>query len=306
MIHAVSDNPAYARLLAAIDEALECLSGKRFSDKHVHAARKAVKKARAALRLLRPAMTETAYRKENAALRDAGRTLSPLRDAKSLLDTFDAFVSRYAAELRGVELARLHRWLLARRTLARRELIKVPGNLRQFVDSLEGCRKRMRQSQLARAEPATAMGGLRRIYRKGRKAFARAKSLPRTRFGNAHSSKTLHEWRKQVKYLVNGVAALRCSDARPRIEFGAGCSHKLAKRADRVAAWLGDDHDLAMLHEAVRDSAIENGAVTIICGLIARRRAKLQARAFDRGHKLFARKPKRFAPCTAAHANICR
>jgi CHAD domain-containing protein len=278
MIQAAASNRAYTLLQRAIGEALECLGHPRLADKRVHAARKAVKKARATLRLLRPAMNDADYRKENAALLEAGQRLSPLRDAISLIDVFNALVSRYATELRGVELAPLHRWLLAKHTHARHALLDAPEELRLCADALEGCRDRMRRSNLAHAGHATTIEGLRRIYRKGRKALARAR--------HAQTSEVLHEWRKQVKYLFNAMASLSGSRAHD--------SRKALKRAERVANWLGDDHDLAMLHNAIRDSAIDTGVAAILNGLVTVRRAKLQARAFHDGRKLFARKPRRF------------
>ena len=198
MIHAHSNNRAYTLLQRAIGEALECLGHPRLADKRVHAARKAVKRGRAELRLLRPAMKGVDYKRENAALLEAGQRLSPLRDAASVIDAFKALASRYATELHGVELAPFHRSLLAKHTHARHALIDAPAELRQRADTLEGCRERMRRRNLGHAGHATAMKGLRRIYRKGRKAFALAR--------HARTSEALHEWRKQVKYLFNALA----------------------------------------------------------------------------------------------------
>ena len=209
---------------------------------------------------------------------EAGQRLSPLRDAISLIDVFNALVSRFPTELRGVELGPLHRWLLAKRTHARHALLDTPAELRHCADSLEGCRDRMRRSNLAHAGHATTTEGLQRIYRKGRKV------LPRAR--HAQTSEVLHEWRKQVKYLFNAMASLSGSRAHH--------SRKALKRAERVANWLGDDHDLAMLHDAIHDRSIDAGAAATLNGLIVLRRAKLQARAFHGGRKLFARKPRRF------------
>src|SRR5512146_1173 len=79
------NDPAFALLYFAIDKALADLRVQRPVDTRVHSARKALKKARAALRLLRPNLVAGVYERENIALRDAGRRLSPLRDAKSLV-----------------------------------------------------------------------------------------------------------------------------------------------------------------------------------------------------------------------------
>ena len=58
----------------------------------IHELRKNVKKTRALLRLVRPGFD--AYARENAALRDAGRMLSDLRDADVLAQSFDNVATR--------------------------------------------------------------------------------------------------------------------------------------------------------------------------------------------------------------------
>jgi hypothetical protein len=51
-----------------VDEAVEYLQKPRISDEDVHQSRKALKKARASLRLLRPALKDGDYRRVNANL----------------------------------------------------------------------------------------------------------------------------------------------------------------------------------------------------------------------------------------------
>src|SRR5579875_592563 len=58
-------------------------------EESIHEARKAIKRLRALLRLVRPELG-SCFRKENAALRDVGRSLSDLRDSSIVLETFDA------------------------------------------------------------------------------------------------------------------------------------------------------------------------------------------------------------------------
>ena len=82
-------DPAHALLWQQSAAALSCLVLGPFDARRVHAARKALKQARAALRLLRPCLDAAVYRRENLALRDAGRALAPLRDARVLLDAAD-------------------------------------------------------------------------------------------------------------------------------------------------------------------------------------------------------------------------
>jgi CHAD domain-containing protein len=258
-------NPAARQLLGCIGSSRAELEGQPPSDESVHAARKALKKARAALRLLRPGLGEALFRAENRALRDAGRCLSPLRDTKSQLDALAELRRRHPGKLRRVRLDALDEGLRADRMAAR-------GRLEL---QLQSCLARLEpagRADFARVDPSVMKDGVRRIYRAGRKAFRRA--------GRERTAEALHEWRKQVKYLHDALAALEGA--------ARGQSAKIAKRADKLADRLGDDHDLAVLSQRRR-------APKKLRKLIAGRRKKLQERALRLGEKLYGRKPKRVA-----------
>jgi CHAD domain-containing protein len=260
-------NPATRELRAAIVDALEHLQRLPLSDHSVHEARKALKKARAALRLLRDGLDDAAYHAENAALRDAGRLLSPLRDPKSTLAALDALCKRYPGKLPPLAAEKLKGALDAKpeSTISSRALPKQPTRL------LERCLERANKPDFARIGARPLDRGLRRIYRKGRKAFAEAQSIGTT--------EALHEWRKQVKYLANALQALY----RPQHHE----LKKIAKRAVKLAGRLGDERDLAMLAQKAR-------TLKSLQRLIERRRTKLQKRSFALGEKLYRRKPGRF------------
>jgi len=272
---------SHRELLAAIDDALRHLrKPPPLADEALHSARKAIKRARAALRLLRECLGETAYRKENAALRDAGRQLAPARNAKALADTFSALRGRNAGGLDQPRyygtVSRLHFQRLA----ARASFDQKSVALRSCIGVLAQCRERARRTRIAGALPAKAVAGLRRIHRAGRKAFARATK--------AGTPEVLHEWRKQVKYLSNALDIL-----------GVSAGHPLAgahRRTVTLAGKLGDDHDLAELERFLAGEpagVIDNGAKQALFALIARRRAKLQKRARDIGEGIYRGKPRR-------------
>ena len=88
-----------------IANALEVLDDKQLADEAIHSARKELKKARATLRLLRKALGDAVYKRENAAIRDAARPLSDVRDSRVLLDTLDGIVHRYNAPACALRLA---------------------------------------------------------------------------------------------------------------------------------------------------------------------------------------------------------
>ena len=276
-------NPACKVLQQAIDETLEEVTASPpISDKAIHDARKALKKARAALRLLQVGMSKTTYRLENSRLRDAGRFLSPFRDAKSLIDAFDSLHDRYEDELRGFELVPLRKLLHANLIKARRHFSHTPTEQETCVRLLKDSVALIKKEDFASINSEAINAGLRGIYRKGCKA--------RTEANKMRTPEALHEWRKQVKYLLNAIEGLQPS-AKNDVA-------KILKRADGLADSLGDDHDLTMLsQETARGTyaPLEAELIKTLHGLIDRRRAKLQERAFSFGKKLYDKKPKQFA-----------
>jgi CHAD domain-containing protein len=90
----------------------------------------------------------------------------------------------------------------------------------------------------------------------------------------------LHEWRKQVKYFAS------------QLKFLAPLMHKhlrkTCKRSIRLADCLGDDHDLALLHDKIIQHGRSGGAaVDALVHRLAQRRAKLQRKAYRWGRRLF-------------------
>jgi CHAD domain-containing protein len=299
-------NPATRELRAAIVEALARLEQVPLSDHSVHEARKALKKARAALRLLRDALDDAAYRAENAALRDAGRHLAPRRDAKSALAALDALRERYPGKLPPLRVEKLMGALDAKpeSTTSSRALPRQPTQL------LKRCLERADQPDFTRIGARPLERGLRRIYRKGRKAFAEAQS--------SGTTEALHEWRKQVKYLANALEALYAPKrgktgkiARRTKKFIR--TKKLTRSAEKLAGRLGDEHDLAVLaqrtgatkrHQQGPAHARKQRPQRGLQPLIERRRTKLRKRAFALGGKLYRRKPGRFVERLPAPASL--
>ena len=87
--------PEGVRRMAAgqLDTALAhlgCEDGER--DKHIHEARKATKRLRALVALVRRDLGDEVYALENQCYRGAGQRLSELRDATVLVETLDRLV----------------------------------------------------------------------------------------------------------------------------------------------------------------------------------------------------------------------
>lgn len=115
-----------------VAKAIEALEGHAPSDEVVHDARKELKRARATLRLLRGAIGDRAYRRENEALRDAARPLGVIRDSKVLLDTLNGLIEHFQASDEPPPTEGLRRTLRRQRVAARRTALAGP---RPFSES---------------------------------------------------------------------------------------------------------------------------------------------------------------------------
>jgi len=261
-----------------IGDASRTLRAPALDDEGVHRARKALKRARANLRLLRPLVGERAYARENAALRDAARPLGAIRDARVIVETLEGILEREKNASRRALLVKLRALLDEARTSAWAE-IQASGTPAKSAAALDKAWRRVERRRVPRKGASRLGEGLERIYRRGRSALAdvRADCTP----------ETLHEWRKHVKYLGHALDSLG-GDARRR-------PAKIVKRLERLADALGDDHDLVVLeHEVLRRHARSNARAGLITAIAARRKA-LQSKALKAGRVLFKPKPRAFA-----------
>jgi len=258
--------------VAALNEVLQALQNQPLSDEAVHTVRKDIKRARAALRLLREPLGEKIYTRGNTGLRDAGRCLAPLRDAKSLGDAYEEFRDRYSSHLQGATYDALATQLQARLDDQRRELERAKAMLQRCIRLIAACRDQRKQWRIGAVQAVAVPAGLQRIFRKGRKAYALAKQ--------DHSPAVLHEWRKQVKYLSNALKVLDGSGPEPG---------KLAKQSDKLADRLGEDHDLAELLQFLGDpqAGLAASQRSEMASLIEGRRTKLQKKAEALGTRIY-------------------
>jgi CHAD domain-containing protein len=247
------------------------------SDEAVHEVRKQLKKVRATLRLLREALGAKLYQQENAFFRDVARPFTAVRDAKVLITTLDHLTEHSNAQMHGLDVDRV-RCALREHHQEVRQNLQEEDSLGAVRTALRTARARAKQWHLGRRGWSVLGAGLQRIYRSGRNAFATAQAHP--------SEDNLHEWRKQVKYLWHQLQVLQ--PLQPALIKG------LADQAHALADALGDDHDLAVLHQklvAEPDRFPDRATVNALTGLISHRRAELQEQAKALGRCLYEKKP---------------
>jgi CHAD domain-containing protein len=263
-----------------IDHAIDELRGQTESSRAqaVHEARKDMKKLRALLRLVRVELGEDLYAHENACFRDTARQLAGVRDADVMILTLSDLEKRYG-ELPGAA-RRLRPALVAHRFRV------AAGSTRPAVqtaiDTLNEARARIDDWPLHSDGFEALEAGLRRGYRRGRRAWQAAEELP--------TPENMHEWRKRVKDLWYHLTLLE--DAwRPVMTALADEAHELSDR-------LGDEHDVSVLIEwAHRHASALNGTDPILRGfdvIGASRRRDLQEEAFAYAARLYTDKPSRF------------
>ncbi|MDE2705534.1 MAG: CHAD domain-containing protein, partial [Gemmatimonadota bacterium] len=188
--------PEGTRRMAAeqLDRALEylgCQDGER--DKHVHEARKATKRLRALVRLVRRDLGDEVYALENQCYRAAGQRLSGLRDATVLVETLDRLVESLGKDVPKSRFARVRTWLVERRDLVYGQVDSSNRAVQEAIVALAQARERLEHWNLQRRGWGGIRVGVQRIYARGRRDFAAAYVLP--------GDEAFHDWRKQVKYL---------------------------------------------------------------------------------------------------------
>lgn len=237
--------------------------GKMPQDKRVHEARKAIKKMRALLRLVRPGIK--GFKPLNRELRDIGRSLSALRDADVTAALLDDLLGEaglpqdHAAALRDA-LSEGSAPADAAATIAAAQVA-----LGRIAD-------RMAALKLKRGGFAAISGGLSRSWSEARDAMDVAQREP--------DAVHLHDWRKRVKDHWYHARMLR------PIWPDAMAVH--VEAANRLAETLGQHQDLSVLEG--RLVALPDGvedAAQVLSLAVSRREALLEA-AWPLGFRLLS------------------
>jgi CHAD domain-containing protein len=267
-------------------KALDSLpAGRQLKDAAVHDARKRIKKARAALRLVRKPLGGRAYRRENEQLRDAARRLGSVRDAKILVEAFDRVAAR-SPHRRGSALASAREALVRSQLRARRRLLGTGESLKPVRRALRSVRKRARKWELGSGSWRALGAGLDRVYRAGRSQLALVRRRP--------SDAGLHELRKQAKYLWQQLQILE--------PIAPSAARSLARFAHELADRLGEDHDLALLRARLRHSegGARRDAVRLVSRRVERARGQLRTEAFEFARRVYGEDPDELAARLAA------
>ncbi len=244
------------------------LPGENGLDKAVHESRKRMKEVRSLLRMvrysLRDADGQPTRAEANDELRSIGHTLGDAREAAVAVQTLDGLSLADAGGLRDVLKAR-HKGLVG---------LDLADAATDAATRLAGIRTAARSWQLSADGWSAMEGGIKRIYRDGRRAFGEALKSD----GDAEA---WHDWRKRAKDLRYVAELLRL--AAPNLLGG------LASLGKALTGALGDDHDLSELATKAREHGDEASAVAAEA-----QRSSKQMLAKELGERAYAEKPGAF------------
>jgi CHAD domain-containing protein len=247
-----------------IESAIEIASGeKKTSDTPVHQMRKHLKKARAAVRLVRKEIGAGLFREQDHCLRDVGRLTSEIRDAEVRLQT--------VRELQGITQRRGHSGAFPK--LEGMLMLELENFMAAFaewqtqaVPMLERAHANVDCWPLDDFSCRQLRRAVQRTYKNARKALARAESAP--------SVENFHRFRTRAKRLwyelrilrpVNPVVLKNLSDDLRALGNLLGRAHDLSFLGDRLrrerqkSEWEREGHKLLAVIE-VSQGDLQRGA----------------------------------------------
>lgn len=281
------------RATAAIDAASDTAIA-------VHEARKAMKRCRALLRLVRPALEDRIFKTENQRFRDIGRALSEARDADVMLET----VYRLAA-VAEPDTAHVCQKLAARVSsrVAEHAVSATPDMQMEMRMRLATAFAAAEALEFSSPKMKYALRGLMRCYARGQRQFdanpfdANPLDDKEDHEPNTDAAATTlhtlvddtpaHEWRKSVQLHWRHAQLLRNA-------WPAYFQMRIAE-TKALSDCLGAINDMATLKQFLNTDGRETLSIDereLILGLLHAERERHLEYAVPQGDRIFALKPK--------------
>ena len=261
-------------------------------DLAVHESRKAIKRVRALLRLVRSELPERIYEYEDRSMREIARLVSEIRSSVAVVDAAKVIKDLYGELLADATFDELVATLSHRRDVTQLKALADPNLVGRVVRNLERAYHRY-SSWPTDPEAREVYGvgirdtyvavspGLRSTYARGRREMVAAYTET--------DHQAFHLWRKRAKYLRYQMEFL--APLWPEVVVG------MATTLDRLGLILGEDHDLAELQGLLRqrpDLCPSPRERSLFGALSRQRRSELQIAAEILGRRIYAEKPSSF------------
>jgi CHAD domain-containing protein len=238
----------------------------------IHDTRRCLKRLRALLRLICPALPHSTYKREANRLAGIGRLLAGARDQQVMRETLQRLSDRFEALPK--RIAKQLDRLMANGTGANGSRLSS-AERRQALQSLDKGRVFFARVEDRDLTIEHVAAGLERAYKRARRAFHDAYQKP--------TDEAFHEWRKAVQQHWRHIQLM--SGSWPEVMSGR------ADEAKELSRLLGTDHDLHVLlaFATARGKAVlsseELATLTTMCRSL---QGELRAAARPRGARLFA------------------
>lgn len=255
----------------------------------VHGSRKAIKRVRALLQLIRGELPEKVYTYENGSMRTAARSLGEVRSAAAVAEASMVIKDLYGDLLAEGTFEEMLTRLSQRRDIIELRALEDPNLVGRLVRSLERAYNRYSSWPtdpdarevygMGISDTFEAIGpGLHQTYGRGRKEMVQAYADP--------SAEHFHAWRRRAKDLRHQMEFL--APLWPEVIVG------MAMTLHRLGLILGEDHDLAELMVLLRerpDLCPNPRERSLFAALVSQRRSELQIAAEILGRRVYAEKP---------------
>jgi CHAD domain-containing protein len=287
-----ADEPLRAGVLRVVDslvknavERIRYPSNDRVED--LHSVRVTIKRLRAILRLVRPAMRKRSFDRENGRLRSAARRLSIARDADVARQTLATlpFAKQSEKDAGAVALAGFRKNGSPEPDISK--------TMKVTALDLDETRRNLHRLQISRGEWKVIEPGVRKVYRQCRKRMERA-------VGHGDDD-AYHKWRIRMKSLYYELQMLQFVWPAHLTKMVAG----LNKLQDQIGA----DHDLVVLKRSLDrnpDRFGGSGSVEPILRSVNNKRRKLRRTTDPLGKAIFDQTSRSFVRELGQHWNNWR
>jgi len=247
------------------------LRGNADAETAIHNARRALKRLRALLRLVRPGLDPFVYRRETQRLAETGRLLAGERDRHVMRQTLKKLTASATPPLPDALLTSFETLLSASAAVS----LLDPAQARQkAIARMATSRRFFESNAIAGLAIEHAFEGVGKVYRKGRR-------LHRTCLEPA-TDEDFHALRKCVQQHWRHMQLL--SRAWP------DALSARAAEAKMLSQLLGEDHDFAVLisYASAHVDALPEEGVSQLVALARKEQAHLRAQVHLHGGRLFA------------------
>ena len=265
-----------------VDSGTDCMEHHSQNGESVHQVRTTIKRLRALLRLIRPAISQSLFDCENTRLRVAARRLSSVRDSEVARKTLETLPVSNSAEEKAVAT------VLSGLGTNSESPQSLDESMAEVRKDLEQTRRSLHRVTFRGKEQKLIEAGLVAVYRQGRKRMKTAIAQGQDR--------AFHRWRIRAKNLYYELQFLE--------SIWPKRLHRMILRLAKLQEEIGVDHDISVLKEMLQKTPDAYGgsvAVQRVLHRLNNESCKRRGIAIPLGGKIWSQKPARFARKIGKH-----